>query len=46
MSTKKVSSPLKSMLDIYQQPFVLVDRNFNIVGSNKPDAYTVAPVKP
>ena len=35
MSTKKVSSPLKSMLDIYQQPFVLVDRNFNIVDSNK-----------
>ena len=35
MSTKKIPGPLKSMLDVYQQPFVLVDRDFTIVASNK-----------
>jgi two-component system response regulator AtoC len=35
MGTKKIPSALKSMLDVYQQPFVLVDRHFTIVASNK-----------
>jgi len=35
MAETKIPQPVQSMLDIYQQPFVLVDRNFNIVASNK-----------
>ena len=35
MSAKKIPGSLKSMLDVYQQPFVLVDRDFTIVASNK-----------
>ena len=35
MSTRKIPGCLKSMLDVYQQPFVLVDRDFTIVASNK-----------
>jgi two-component system response regulator AtoC len=35
VGTKKIPSELKSMLDVYQQPFVLVDRQFTIVASNK-----------
>ena len=45
MGTKKISSSLKSMLDVYQQPFVLVDSNFTIVASNKAyaDQYNLTP---
>ncbi len=45
MTTKKIPPSLKSMLDIYQQPFVLVDRDFNIVASNKAyaDQYNLTP---
>ncbi|MEA2079313.1 MAG: sigma 54-interacting transcriptional regulator, partial [Pseudomonadota bacterium] len=31
----KIPQSVQSLLDVYQQPFVLVDRNFNIVASNK-----------
>jgi PAS domain S-box-containing protein len=45
MSTKKIPESLQSMLDIYQQPFVLVDRHFTIVASNKAyaDQYNLTP---
>ena len=45
MSTKKIPEALQSMLDIYQQPFVLVDRHFTIVASNKAyaDQYNLTP---
>jgi PAS domain S-box-containing protein len=45
MSDKKIPSALKSMLDVYQQPFVLVDRHFTIVASNKAyaDQYNLTP---
>jgi two-component system response regulator AtoC len=45
MSSKKIPGSLQSMLDIYQQPFVLVDRHFTIVASNKAyaDQYNLTP---
>ena len=45
MSKKKIPESLQSMLDIYQQPFVLVDRHFNIVASNEAyaDQYNLTP---
>jgi two-component system response regulator AtoC len=45
MSKKKIPESLQSMLDIYQQPFVLVDRHFTIVASNKAyaDQYNLTP---
>ena len=45
MSNKKIPESLQSMLDIYQQPFVLVDRHFTIVASNKAyaDQYNLTP---
>jgi two-component system response regulator AtoC len=45
MSKKKIPESLQSMLDIYQQPFVLVDRQFTIVASNKAyaDQYNLTP---
>ena len=45
MSNKKIPSSLKSMLDVYQQPFVLVDRHFTIVASNYAyaDQYNLTP---
>lgn len=35
MAKDKIPESVKSLLDIYQQPFVLVDRSFTIVASNK-----------
>ena len=45
MSTKKIPESLQSMLDVYQQPFVLVDRHFTIVASNQAyaDQYNLTP---
>ncbi len=45
MSKKKIPESLQSMLDIYQQPFVLVDRHFTIVASNTAyaDQYNLTP---
>ena len=45
MSDKKIPSSLKSMLEVYQQPFVLVDRHFTIVASNNAyaDQYNLGP---
>ncbi|MGB5395617.1 MAG: sigma 54-interacting transcriptional regulator [Gammaproteobacteria bacterium] len=35
MAKNKIPESVKSLLDIYQQPFVLVDADFTIVASNK-----------
>jgi len=35
MAKSKVPAQVLSMLNVYQQPFVLVDRNYNIVAANK-----------
>ncbi len=35
MAREKIPESVKSLLDIYQQPFVLVDKDFTIVASNK-----------
>ena len=35
MARDKIPESVKSLLDIYQQPFVLVDRNYTIVAANK-----------
>ena len=35
MANYKIPEAVKSLLDIHQQPFVLVDRDFTIVASNK-----------
>jgi transcriptional regulator with PAS, ATPase and Fis domain len=35
MPKSKIPQSVQSMLDVYQQPFVLVDRDFTIVASNK-----------
>ena len=35
MAKDKISESVKSLLDIYQQPFVLVAKDFTIVASNK-----------
>ena len=35
MNTPKVPRAIESLLDLYQQPFVLVDRNYTIVSANK-----------
>jgi len=35
MNNKKIPVTVKSMLDIFQHPFVLVDEDFTIVASNK-----------
>jgi transcriptional regulator with PAS, ATPase and Fis domain len=45
MPKQKLPAFMQSMLDVYQQPFVLVDRKFTIVGSNKAyaDQYGLTP---
>ena len=35
MANNKIPEAVKSLLDIYQQPFVLVDQNYTIVAANK-----------
>ena len=35
MAKPQIPKTVQSLLDVYQHPFVLVDRNFNIVASNK-----------
>lgn len=35
MKDRKIPPSMQSMLDVYQQPFVLVDRKFTIVASNE-----------
>lgn len=45
MAKPRIPQTVQSLLDIYQHPFVLVDRNFNIVASNKAyaDQYDLEP---
>lgn len=45
MGSKKIPAVVKSMLDVYQHPFVLVDEQFTIVASNKAyaDQYGLTP---
>ena len=45
MSNKKIPKSLESMLEVYQQPFVLVGPDFTIVASNKAyaDQYDLTP---
>ena len=35
MKKPEIPNTVQSMIDVYQHPFVLVDRNFTIVASNK-----------
>jgi transcriptional regulator with PAS, ATPase and Fis domain len=45
MKKPEIPNTVQSMIDVYQHPFVLVDRNFTIVASNKAyaDQYNLTP---